>query len=137
MSPHSDWVLCNARNHIIDTFEAARAARYATYLQYVQTFPYYSLYVYHSGRPPIPPNQLQFLKEQIWNADENLRLGVDMDWKNACLLYPETLDHYFRLVEVVFPKEGLEVLRLDGVGGGGGKRRGRRDSGVGERKRRG
>ena len=77
------------------------------------------------------------MKEQIWNADENLRLGVDMDWKNACLLYPETLDHYFRLVEVVFPKEGLEVLRLDGVGGGGGKRRGRRDSGVGERKRRG
>lgn len=58
-----------------------------------------------------------------------------MDWKNACLLYPETLDHYFRLVEVVFPKEGLEVLRLDGVGGA--KRRGRRDSGVGERKRRG
>ena len=48
------------------------------------------------------------------------------------MLYPETLDHFFRLVEVVFPKEKDEMLRLDG-----GKRRGRRDSAVGEKKRRG
>jgi hypothetical protein len=71
----------------------------------VQTFPYYSLYTYHNGRPPLPPAQLQFLREQIWSADENLRLGVDTDWRNTCLLYPETLDHYFGLVECVFPEE--------------------------------
>lgn len=50
------------------------------------------------------------------------------------MLYPETLDHYFRMVEIVFPKEKEELLRLDG----GGKRRSRRDSAVGEKgKRRG
>jgi hypothetical protein len=50
------------------------------------------------------------------------------------MLYPDTLDHFFRLVEVGFPKEDGEMLRLDA----GGKRRGRRDSAVGEKgKRRG
>ncbi|KAM0697744.1 hypothetical protein Q7P36_002598 [Cladosporium allicinum] len=128
-----EWVLNHARNHIIDTFEAARAARYATYLQYVQTFPYYSLYTYHKGRPPLPPAQVQYLRDQIWSADENLRLGVDTDWRNACLLYPETLDYYFRMVEIVFPKEKEELLRLDG---GGGKKKGRRDSAVGDKGKR-
>lgn len=130
---HREWVLNHARNHIIDTFEAARAARYATYLQYVQTFPYYSLYTYHKGRPPLPPAQVQYLRDQIWSADENLRLGVDTDWRNACLLYPETLDYYFRMVEIVFPKEKEELLRLDG---GGGKKKGRRDSAVGDKGKR-
>jgi len=65
---------------------------------------------------------------------------VDADWRSACLLYPDTLDYFFGLVEVAYPKERDEgVVRpelfIGGGGGGGGKRRIRRDSGTGEKRR--
>lgn len=50
------------------------------------------------------------------------------------MLYPDTLDYFFGLVEVVYPKEKDErVLRPDLFIGG--RKRIRRDSGVGEKRR--
>lgn len=122
-------MLDQSRNHIIRTFERARAARYNAYVQYVQTFPYYSLWLYHNGRPPLPPAQLKWMQDQMWSADENLRLGVDTDWRNACLNYPDTLDYYFSLVDIKFPKEKDDRVMKPEIG----KRRIRRDSGHSEK----
>ncbi|KAM0718799.1 hypothetical protein Q7P37_005870 [Cladosporium fusiforme] len=50
-----EWVLNNARNHIINIFERAKQARYDTHIQYLHSLPYYALYTHHRGRPPLPP----------------------------------------------------------------------------------
>lgn len=61
---------------------------------------------------------------------------MDADWRSACLLYPDTLDYFFGLVEVGYPKEKDEgLMRPEMFIGGGGKRRIRRDSGTGEKRR--
>lgn len=65
----------------------------------------------------------------MWSADENLRLGVDTDWRNACLNYPDTLDYYFSLVDIKFPKEKDDRVMKPEIG----KRRIRRDSGHSEK----
>ncbi|GAB7331624.1 hypothetical protein MBLNU13_g02991t1 [Cladosporium sp. NU13] len=123
-----DWVLDNSRNHIIRMFEHLKTVRYNAHLAYLQSLPYYSLYQYHNGRPPLHARELQYLQGQLHNANANLKLGVDQDWRSVCLLYPETLDYYFGLVNLRLPKDGDEsVLRPDI--GHGRKKIGRRDSG--------
>jgi hypothetical protein len=129
LSP-SDWVLDNSRNHIIRSFEHAKSLRYTAHLAYLQSLPYYSLYQHYNGRPPLHARELNYLQGQLHNADANLRIGVDQDWRAACLMYPETLDYYFGLVEVRLPKDRDErVVRPEM--GMGKSLRGRKDSGVG------
>jgi hypothetical protein len=109
-------------------FEHLKTVRYNAHLAYLQSLPYYSLYQYHNGRPPLHARELQYLQGQLHNANANLKLGVDQDWRSVCLLYPETLDYYFGLVNLRLPKDGDEsVIRPDI--GHGRKKIGRRDSG--------
>ena len=92
----------------------------------MKALPHYSIYASYNGSPPLPPRQFRLLLEQISSADENLRLGVDTDWRNACFLYPEILDHFFGLVELEFPweKKGAlekpELLNAAGAAAGHG-----------------
>lgn len=113
-----DWVLDNSRNHILRMFGHLKTVRYNAHLAYLQSLPYYSLYHSYNGRPPLAPRELKYLRHQLDNADANLKLGVDQDWRSCCLLYPETLDYYFGLVSISLPKDQDEsVLRPDiGVG---------------------
>lgn len=54
-----------------------------------------------------------------------MKIGVDQDWRAACLMYPETLDYYFRLVNVVLPKDKDDVVVRPEIG----RKKIRRDSG--------
>ena len=128
---NSDWVLDNSRNHIIRMFEHLKTTRYNAHLAYLQSLPYYSLYQYHNGRPPLHARELQYLHTQLNNANANLKLGVDQDWRSVCLLYPETLDYYFGLVSLRLPKDGDESVLRPEIGGR--KKIGRRDSGHSEK----
>lgn len=125
----SDWVLDNSRNHILRMFEHAKAVRYDAHLAYLQSLPFYSLYQHYNGNPPLRPNELQYLQGQLRNADTNLRIGVDADWRTACLAYPDTLDYYFRMVEIRLPNDkDPGVVRPEF-----GRRTIRRDSGHSDR----
>lgn len=59
----------------------------------------------------------------------NLRIGVDADWRKACMMYPEMLDYFFGLVMVKFPDERDEKITRPEPG----RRRIRRDSGVSDK----
>ena len=106
-------------------FEHLKTVRYNAHLAYLQSLPYYSLYTYHNGRPPLGPYELQYLQGQLNNANTNLKLGVDQDWRSVCLMYPETLDYYFSLVKLVLPKDQDESVLRPKIG----RKKIRRDSG--------
>lgn len=59
-----------------------------------------------------------------------MRLGVDTDWRNACLMYPETLDYFFELVDYKLLGEGDERVMIPGPGR---QKKIRRDSGVSDK----
>lgn len=121
-----DWVLDNSRNHIIRRFEHLKTVRYNAHLAYLQSLPYYSLYHSYNGQPPLAPRELQYLRGQLDNADVNLKLGVDQDWRSCCLLYPETLDYHFSLVSIRLPKDHHESVLRPEIGAG--RKTFRRDS---------
>jgi hypothetical protein len=77
--------------------------------------------------------EIQYLQGQLHNAQANLKIGVDQDWRNVCLMYPETLDYYFGLVAVRLPKEHDESVLRPEIGRRTKKIR--RDSGVSEKGR--
>jgi hypothetical protein len=113
-------------------FEQLKTTRYNAHLAYLQSLPYYALYQYHNGRPPLHIREIQYLQGQLRNADQNLKFGVDQDWRSVCLLYPETLDYYFGLVSLSLPKDGDESVFRPEIGGARKKIR-RRDSGHSEK----
>lgn len=98
-----DWVLDHARNEIISTFNDLKTARRDAHVAYLQTLPCYTLYQKWHGAPPVQPAQLHALQQQIHAANMNYRAGIDEDWRRSCMRYPEVLDYYFSLVEVVMP----------------------------------
>lgn len=69
------------------------------------------------------------MQGQLRNADQNLRIGVDADWRTACLAYPDTLDYYFRLVDIRLPSEKDPGVTRPEFG----RRTIRRDSGHSDR----
>jgi len=127
-----DWVLDNSRNHIIRTFRQLQESRYNAHRMYLRSLPYYSLYESYAGQPPLHRRELGYLQQQLDNADANLKLGVDQDWRSCCLLYPETLDYYFGLVCLRLPKDQDESVLRPEIG----RKRTVRDSGFVEGGRR-
>lgn len=125
----SDWVLNQARLQVLHLFARAKASRLEAHIQYLHTLPYYGLWQHYNGRPPLPPREFAYLQDQLRNAENNLRMGVDSDWRKACLMYPEMLDYFFGLVEINFPDEKSEMVMRPQPG----RRRGRRDSGHSDR----
>lgn len=125
----SDWVLNQARLQVLHLFARAKASRLEAHIQYLHTLPYYGLWQHYNGRPPLPPREFAYLQDQLRNAETNLRIGVDADWRKACLMYPEMLDYFFGLVEINFPDEKSEMV----VRPQPGRRRARRDSGHSDR----
>ncbi|EGP92566.1 uncharacterized protein MYCGRDRAFT_28154, partial [Zymoseptoria tritici IPO323] len=97
------FVLDHARNSIIQTYHTLRSARMDAHRAYLQTLPYYTLYHRFSGNPPLDPAQFHLVHSQIQRANQILQQGVDQDWRTSCQRYPQVLDYYFSLAEVVLP----------------------------------
>jgi len=96
----------HARNQIISTFNALKSARHQRLLQDLQTIPCYTLYMRWRGNPPLPADQLHILHSRIQQANAYYKAGIDEDWRQSCLRYPEVLDYFFGLVEFSFPDPG-------------------------------
>lgn len=78
---------------------------------YLQRLPCFTIYQRHQGNPPLHPSQIQQLQMQIAQANEIFKQGIDEDWRNSCLRYPDVLDYYFDLVTVGKPSESDPRLR--------------------------
>lgn len=113
---HRVWVLNHARMQIISTFQEMKRLRIAAHWAYMERLPCYTVFKAFNGAPPLHPNQIMTLKNQIAQANEIFRQGIDEDWRRSCLKYPEVLDYYFSLVRFSIPKENDALLRNPSFG---------------------
>ena len=114
-----DWVLDHARNEVLAIFQELKNDRRNQHLAYLQTIPCFSLYQKFHGSPPVHPLQLQRLQQQISQAQDIYKSGVDQDWQRSCMKYPDVLDHFFALVEIDFPGDGDSSIQDPRFGGAG------------------
>ena len=112
---HSDWVLQNARSHVVDTFNQLRLDRYQSHVAYLQSLPCFTLYYRYNGQPPMHPTQLHILHSQITQANALFKQGVDEDWRRSCMRYPEVLDHYFNRVVLTMPDNIAPSHAMNGL----------------------
>ncbi|GAB7362415.1 hypothetical protein MBLNU230_g2738t1 [Neophaeotheca triangularis] len=104
------WVLNQAKNHVLNSFNSLRDTRLAQWQTHLQSLPYYFLYIQHDGEPPLPPHEIQLLKQQLTQADLTLQEAIDDDWHRSFLKYPEFLDYIFGLLKVENYAEGTRLI---------------------------
>lgn len=107
---HRQWVLQQARNQVIESFNQLKAARLQAHIRYLQTLPCFTLYQKYDN-PPLTPPQLATLQHQMAQAKSIFQGGIDEDWRRCLQKYPEVLDYYFSLVQIDFPSAEDLVLR--------------------------
>ncbi|KAK4960807.1 hypothetical protein LTR66_012866 [Elasticomyces elasticus] len=114
------WVLNHARTQILAHFNGLTALRRQQHATYLASLPCYTVYMQYRRRPPIHPGQIAHLEMQIAAASKMLTNGINEDWRNSVLRYPEVLDYYYSLVRLKLPSdESPEVVRpFIGVGSG-------------------
>ena len=90
--------------------KAMKESRLANHDSYIKNLPYMSIYEQYQGRPPLfphsplYPHNIQQLRQQIHDADCELRRNIDADWKSCVIQYPEVLNHYYSMVTVTKPQ---------------------------------
>lgn len=100
-----DWVINNARQHILNAFERLTSTRKQAHSSYLASLPNYEVYMRYSGHPPIHPMYVATLQTQIAEAHAELKRGIDADWRASVLRYPEVLDYFYSLVELRLPDD--------------------------------
>lgn len=66
----------------------------------IKALPYFPQYQQYRGRPPIHPMYIEELKRQMGEAHWDLQRGINNDWKNCVVRYPEVLAHFYSQVKV-------------------------------------
>ncbi|EMD67972.1 hypothetical protein GGP41_001549 [Bipolaris sorokiniana] len=100
-----DWVINNARQHILNAFERLTSTRKQAHSSYLASLPHYEVYMRYSGHPPIHPMYVATLQTQIAEAHAELKRGIDADWRASVLRYPEVLDYFYSLVDLRLPDD--------------------------------
>jgi len=100
-----EWVAHNAVKYVTQTFATLKEARLITYAADLKAIPYYHIYEQYNGRPPVHPQYIAAIKQQIARAEFELRRNIDADWRSCVLRYPIILAHFFSQVNVTMPKE--------------------------------
>lgn len=94
-----------ARRRVQAAFLRLISIRQDAATAYLNSLPYYDIYMRYSGAPPLHPMYIRQLQSQITEAHAEFKRGVDLDWRASVLHYPEVLDHFYGLVEVMVPGE--------------------------------
>ncbi|KAF2229926.1 hypothetical protein EV356DRAFT_454888 [Viridothelium virens] len=127
-----EWVIAHARAQILQSFNTVTSHRKIAHKKYLASLPFYDLYVQYAGHPPLHPRQLQALKTQIHEAELHFKRGIDADWKDSVVKYPEVLNYYYSLVEIRLPNDRSSSVLEPQLGIGKDRRRIReRRPGVG------
>jgi len=100
-----EWVTNNAINTITTIYNKKKEVRKARHMDYLQNLPYWPLYQQHRGRPPLHPHLVADLQRRIADAELDLKRGIDADWKECVVRYPQVLNHFYGQLSVKFPRE--------------------------------
>lgn len=100
-----DWVISHARQHVLKCFERLTTYRKRAHASYLASLPNYSIYMQHSGHPPIESSLITILQAKIAEAHAELKRGIDADWRASVLRYPAHLDYFYSIIEIRIPSE--------------------------------
>lgn len=74
-------------------------------MEYLQNLPYWPLYMESRGRPNLHPQIVADLQRRIADAQLDLKRGIDADWKECVVRYPQVLAHFYGQLSVKIPRE--------------------------------
>ena len=86
--------------------------------QQVLNIPYFPMYQQHRGRPPLDPRIIMDIQRNLHAAEMRLRQGIDQDWKQCVVRYPEVLTHYYNQVQMQIPAQAPPPFAQALAGGG-------------------
>lgn len=100
-----EWVTNNAINTITTIYNKKKEVRQARHMEYLQNLPYWPLYMESRGRPNLHPHIVADLQRRIADAQLDLKRGIDADWKECVVRYPQVLAHFYGQLSVKIPRE--------------------------------
>ncbi|OAA56683.1 hypothetical protein SPI_07690 [Niveomyces insectorum RCEF 264] len=89
------WVRTHARDYILEYFSLLTERRNQAHIQNMERIRQRAAFHYHAQPHPA----------EIAAAQATLKRGIDEDWQSSVQRYPEVLEHYFGLVELVLPAD--------------------------------
>jgi hypothetical protein len=108
----------NAINAVTTMFERKKEARKEMYKQHVLNIPYFPMYQQHRGRPPLDPRIVVDIQRALHTAEARMRQGIDQDWKDCVVRYPQVLAHYYNQVQMQIPAQATSPFGQALSGGG-------------------
>ncbi|QDS73053.1 hypothetical protein FKW77_009604 [Venturia effusa] len=100
-----EWVTNNAINTITTIYNKKKEVRQARHMEYLQNLPYWPLYMESRGRPNLHPHIVADLQRRMADAQLDLKRGIDADWKECVVRYPQVLAHFYNQLSVKIPRE--------------------------------
>lgn len=95
MSLYSSWVRGHAQDYILEYFRLLTDRRKTAHSNHLETITSHAWY--HYNAPPHP--------QQIKDAQQHLKRGIDEDWQASVQRYPEVLEYFFGLVDLTLPAD--------------------------------
>jgi membrane-bound lytic murein transglycosylase len=90
-----NWVRGHAQDYILSYYEVLTTRRRETHTQHMAALTSHYARVYRTHPHPA----------EIARAEAALKRGIDEDWKHSVQRYPEVLEYYYSLVDMVLPNE--------------------------------
>jgi len=115
---HREWVTNQAINAITAVFNKKKEARKAMFEAQLSSIPYWPQFQQYRGRPPLHPHIIADIQRRMAEADLNLKRGIDYDWKNCVIRYPDVLGHFYQQVKIMPPREPESPFGTALAGGG-------------------
>lgn len=84
----------------------------------VMKIPYFPMYQQHRGHPPLDPRIIIEIQHRLGEAEMRLKQGIDYDWKQCVVRYPEVLAHYYTLIKIPLPNAPESPFGQALAGGG-------------------
>jgi len=108
---NSTWVRQHAQDYILAYFGVLTSRRKSLHQDHIHRITDRAWHYY--GAPPHP--------SEIAAADQELKRGIDEDWKSSVQKYPEVLEYFYGLVDLSLPSDddpGVRDPPLSALGGG-------------------
>jgi hypothetical protein len=79
------------------------------------------MYQAHRGQPPLDPRIIADIQRRLADADLRHKQGIDYDWKQCVIRYPDVLAHFYNQIKIPLPSQP-ESPFTQALAGGGAQR---------------
>ncbi|KJZ79238.1 hypothetical protein HIM_01389 [Hirsutella minnesotensis 3608] len=115
------WVRAHAQDYVLEYFRLLSERRKTAHTTHLDQITAHAFY--HYNAPPHP--------NQIADAQATLKRGIDEDWQASVQRYPEVLEYYFGLVDLVLPNDDDPGVKDPPLSALNGQRKAKRRGGEG------